>query len=127
MRALKANHVVCLLCDRDIGGGGVEVDFFGERTRIPGGPATMALRTGAAIIPVGVYQLPTGRHHAVVRPALDVERQGRLRDDVARATQLLAHELELLIRARPEQWHLMYPNWPSDEVALDAFRAARAA
>ena len=85
------------------------------------------LRTGSAIIPVGVYQLPGGRHHAVVRPPVDVERRGRLREDVARATEDLALELELLIRAQPEQWHLMYPNWPSDEVALEAFRAQRAA
>jgi KDO2-lipid IV(A) lauroyltransferase len=29
-------------------------------------------------------------------------------------TQLLAHELEFLIRRAPEQWHLFQPNWPSD-------------
>ncbi|MFV2039766.1 MAG: lysophospholipid acyltransferase family protein, partial [Acidimicrobiales bacterium] len=69
VRALKANHVVCLLCDRDIGGGGIDVEFFGEGTTLPAGPATMAFRTGAAIIPVGVYQLPN-RHHAVCRPAV---------------------------------------------------------
>ena len=38
LRALRANEVVCLLCDRDIDGGGVEVEFFGERTTLPGGP-----------------------------------------------------------------------------------------
>lgn len=122
IQALKANHVVCLLCDRDIAGGGIEVDFFGETTTLPGGPATIALRTGAAIIPVGVYQQP-GRHHAICRPPLDTQRQGRLRSDVSRVTQDLAHELERLIRRRPEQWHLMGPNWPSDHEALEAFRA----
>ena len=124
IKALKANHVVCLLCDRDIVGGGVEVEFFGETTTLPGGPATIALRTGAAIIPVGVYQQP-GRHHAICRPPLDTERHGRLRADVARVTQELAGELERLIRRRPEQWHLMGPNWPSDHAALAEFRASR--
>jgi KDO2-lipid IV(A) lauroyltransferase len=38
----------------------------------------------------------------------------RLSDDVARITQLLARELEVLIRRAPEQWHLLQPNWPSD-------------
>ncbi len=123
IKALKANHVVCLLCDRNLGDGGVEVEFFGERTMLPGGPATLAMRTGAAIIPVAVYQM-SGRHHAVCRPPVVVERQGRLREDVQRVTQALATELELLIRARPEQWHLMQPNWPSDHRALDQFRAA---
>jgi len=112
--ALKANHVVCLLSDRDLAGGGVSVDFFGEQTTLPGGPATVAFRTGAAIIPVGVYQQP-GRHHAICRPPLATEREGKLRPDVARVTQALAHELEWLISQAPEQWHLLQPNWPSDQ------------
>ena len=41
-------------------------------------------------------------------------RRAGLREDVARVTQLLAHELEFLIRVAPEQWHLFQPNWPSD-------------
>jgi KDO2-lipid IV(A) lauroyltransferase len=113
VRALHANHVVCLLSDRDIGGGGVEVDFFGERTLLPGGPATLALRTGAPLLPVAVYFRPPG-HFGEVRGPLSATREGRLRDDVARVTQLLAYELEDVIRAAPEQWHLLQPNWPSD-------------
>ena len=52
------------------------------------------------------------------------KREGRLRDDVARVTRALAGELEVLIAAEPEQWHLLQPNWPSDrdepEPALSA-------
>ena len=59
IKAVKANGVLCLLCDRDIGGGGVEVEFFGERTTLPAGPATLALRTGAPVLPTAVYFRPT--------------------------------------------------------------------
>jgi KDO2-lipid IV(A) lauroyltransferase len=115
LRALNDNEIVCLLSDRDIGGGGVEVEFFGERTTLPGGPATLALRTGAPILPVGVYFTRRANgHFGLVRPPIAVERRGKLRDDVARVTQYLAHELEYLIRRAPEQWHLFQPNWPSD-------------
>ncbi len=113
MTALRENHVLCLLCDRDLGGGGVEVTFFGETTTLPAGPATLALRTGAPLCPTAVY-FDGERRRGVVRPPLPAERQGRLRDDVARITQALADELEALIRAQPDQWHLMQPNWPSD-------------
>jgi KDO2-lipid IV(A) lauroyltransferase len=115
-RALRDNELVCLLCDRDIQGGGVEVEFFGERTTLPAGPATMSLRTGAPILPTAVYftEVRDG-HHGLVRPPLPAaERRGGLRADVARITQALAHELEMLIRRAPEQWHLFQPNWPSD-------------
>jgi KDO2-lipid IV(A) lauroyltransferase len=113
LRALRANHVVCLLSDRDIDGRGVEVEFFGERTTLPAGAATLALRTGAPLLPTAVY-FAQGGHLGVVRPAIPVERAGRFRDDVARVTQAVANELEILIRRAPDQWHLMSPNWPSD-------------
>ena len=113
LRALRRNELVGLLCDRDITGGGVEVEFFGERTTLPAGPATLALRTGARLLPTAVYFRGSG-HHGVVRPPVPVAREGNLRGDVARITQRLASELEALIRRSPEQWHLLQPNWPSD-------------
>ncbi|MGD9704309.1 MAG: phosphatidylinositol mannoside acyltransferase [Acidimicrobiia bacterium] len=115
IRALKANEIVCLLSDRDIQRTGVEVEFFGERTTLPAGPATVALRTGAALVPTATYFTDRyNGHHAVVRPPIPTQRRGRLRDDVTRITQHLARELELLIGRAPEQWHLFQPNWPSD-------------
>ena len=114
-RALRDGRVVALVSDRDIGGSGVEVEFFGEVTRLPAGPATMAIRTGAALLPSAVYVHPRGRFHAAIGPPLAVERSGRgLRDDVTTLTQALAREMEDLIRAAPEQWHMFQPNWPSD-------------
>ena len=118
-RAVKDHHVIALLSDRDIGGKGVEVEFLGERTTLPGGPATLALRTGAPILAVAIYDAPGGMHHAVCRPPIDTERRGSLREDVARITQVIATELEELIRAAPEQWHLLQPNWPSDREPAD--------
>lgn len=112
-RALADNGVLCLLSDRDLTGTGIEVDFFGERTRLPAGPATIALRTGAPILPCVIYS-EDGHHRGLAGRPLDTERRGRFREDVARITQDLAHELERLIALAPEQWHLFQPNWPSD-------------
>ena len=116
VKAVKRLDVICLLADRDIAGTGVEVEFFGETTTLPSGPALLAFRTGAPLIPVGVY-FEGDYHHAIVRPPIPVERQGALREDVARITQSIAGELEILIRRAPEQWHLMEPNWPADRAA----------
>jgi lauroyl/myristoyl acyltransferase len=120
LAALRRNEIVCLLCDRDLQRTGVPVEFFGERTTLPAGPATLALRTGAPVLPTAVYFADAGRfdsdgHLGVVRPPLDTGRRaGGLRADVARVTQDLAGELEYLIRREPTQWHLLQPNWPSD-------------
>ena len=115
LAALRRNEILCLLSDRDLTGTGIPVDFFGESTTLPGGPATLALRTGAALLPTAVYFSDRSLgHSAIIRPPIDVQRQGSLRQDVNRITQVMAHELEHLIRRAPEQWHLMQPNWPSD-------------
>ncbi len=115
LKALRANETVCLLCDRDLDRSGVEVEFFGERTTLPAGPATLSIRTGAVLLPVGCYFTTRyNGHHTIVRPAVPTVRRGGLRDDVSRVTQSLARELEFLIRRAPEQWHLFQPNWPSD-------------
>jgi KDO2-lipid IV(A) lauroyltransferase len=113
--ALRRGDVVGLLCDRDLTGDGIEVTFFGERTRMPAGPATIALRTGAPLMPCCV--IFEGDHHrGIVLPPLDTVRRGSLRDDVARVTQEMADALAGLIRRAPEQWHVFQPNWPSDLV-----------
>jgi KDO2-lipid IV(A) lauroyltransferase len=115
---LRDGGLVGLLCDRDIIGNGVEVEFFGERTTLPAGPAALALRTGAALLTAAVYSEPGGMHSAVVNPPISTARTANLRTDVARVTQLVAAELEGLIRRAPEQWHLFQPNWPSDRPTL---------
>ncbi len=114
VQALRQGALVGLVADRDIAGTGVEVEFFGERTTLPAGPAVLALRTGVPLFPVAVYQRQGGYYHGVVRPALACERTGRLRDDVEIITKDLAREFETLIRTAPTQWHMFQPNWPSD-------------
>ena len=98
-------------------GNGVEVEFFGERTTLPAGPATLALRTGAVLLPTAVYSGPGREHHAVILPPVASERTnssaGRCHagHPVDRRVTL-----ETLIRRAPEQWHLFQPNWPSDRL-----------
>lgn len=107
LSTLRGGGVVGLLCDRDIQGNGVDVEFFGERVAMPAGPATLALRTGATLVAAACFTGPGRDHFAVVSPPLDVERTKKLRDDVTRVTQLVTRELEGLIRRAPEQWHVL--------------------
>jgi len=118
LNSIKKGRVVCLLADRMVSGAtGVPVEFFGETTLLPAGPATIALRTGAPLIPTAVY-FRDDRHFADVRPPVPAVRRGKFRADVQRVTQDLAREMERFIRAAPEQWHVLQPGWPSDYRAL---------
>ena len=113
LKALKKGNALVLVADRNVGGASVEVEFFGEMTSLPSGPAVLALRTGAELLPAAMYDVDDCCH-GVVRPPVTIEREGNFRKDVLRLTQRLAQELELLIREAPDQWHLLQPNWPSD-------------
>jgi lauroyl/myristoyl acyltransferase len=124
LRALRDDALVGLVSDRDLVGNGVEVEFFGERTTLPGGAATLALRTGAILLPVTVYWGPGNWHTGVVHEPLDVTRRGSLRQDVQRLTQQLATIFEEDILAHPEQWHLFQPNWPSDDHSSSGVHAS---
>jgi KDO2-lipid IV(A) lauroyltransferase len=111
--AIAERKAVALLADRDIRGRGVEVEFFGERTTLPPGPATLAVRTGAPLLPVGCYFEDHG-HRVVVKAPLAVPEGASRSERVAVMTQSLARELEGIIAEAPCQWHLVQPNWPSD-------------
>ena len=114
---IERNGVVALLCDRDLKGKGVEVEFLGERTTMPAGPVSLAIRTGAPLLPAATYFDGDG-HRVVVRPPIDIPPGSDRMERIRAGTQLLARELESLILAAPEQWHLLQPNWPSDRVAV---------
>ena len=104
---LGSGGVVGLLSDRDIQGGGAPVEMFGHDVTIPAGPATLALRTGAALLTACCYIGPGDDHYAVISPPIVVERQGKMREDTYRISQIIADELADLIRRAPEQWHVL--------------------
>jgi phosphatidylinositol dimannoside acyltransferase len=114
MSTLRRGGLVGLLSDRDLAGTGIDVEFFGEKTTMPAGPATLALRTGASLVTGAVYSGPGTDHRAIVEPPLDTTRHGSLRSDVTRLTQEIATRFEGLIRRAPDQWHVFQPLWSVD-------------
>jgi KDO2-lipid IV(A) lauroyltransferase len=107
---LADNWIVALVADRDLGGRGVLVEMFGARCRLPAGPALLSLSTGAPLI---VSPTSTTRRGWRIRmqPALEIERTGSMRDDVAALTQALAREFERAISSNPPDWHMFQPMW----------------
>ena len=110
---LRENKVVCLLADRDLSRKGIEVDFFGETARMPGGPAVLAATTGAALLPVAMWFKDDGSWGQVIKAPLRVP-EGRLKDQVPALTQAIAHSFETDIAAHPADWHMMQRLWVAD-------------
>ncbi len=91
----------------------VPVRLFGAWTTLPAGPATLAARTHAAILPVAAYKQPDGRYRADVADAIEVPDASPR--SLAIATQVIADALEAFVREAPEQWHTFKPMWPATD------------
>jgi KDO2-lipid IV(A) lauroyltransferase len=105
---LRANRVVCLMAERDLTRTGVQVDFFGEPTRLPAGPAKLAIATGAALLPAHCWFEDRG-WGVSIHPPLDCTG-----GDVGAITQTMADQFEKNIAAHPQDWHMMQPQWLAD-------------
>jgi len=105
---LRDNRAVCLMAERDLTRTGVQVDFFGEPTRMPAGPAKLALETGAALVPSHCWF--EGEGWAVsLQPPLNCSS-----GDVTTITQALADRFAENIAAHPQDWHMLQPQWLAD-------------
>ena len=115
LQHLRAGKALALVADRDVVGSGLRTEFFGAATSVPAGPAVLALRSGAPVLPAAIYLEPRGRFTVDFSPELDTTRTGQFRTDVARLTRDMVAAFEQLIASRPEQWHVFQPAWPAGD------------
>jgi KDO2-lipid IV(A) lauroyltransferase len=112
---LLAGGMLCLLADRDLTAAGVPVTFFGHEATMPAGPAALALRTGAVLLPTTLWYPEDGGPgwRARIHPPVE-------HTDVATMTQVMADAFAESIAVHPEDWHMVQRLWRAD---LDPQRA----
>jgi KDO2-lipid IV(A) lauroyltransferase len=113
-RRLRAGGLVCLVADRDLSRSGVEVDFFGEKTRMPAGPAMLAQQTGALLLPVTLWYDDSPVMQGLVHPPVPVPAEGDRTARTAVMTQALADAYASGIAEHPQDWHMLQRLWLSD-------------
>jgi KDO2-lipid IV(A) lauroyltransferase len=111
LRALAANQGVALLIDQHlITPDVVYVDFFQRPAATTSALGSLALRTGAPVIPVFALPLPRGRYRLVyevpVPPPCDDSP-----DAIREFTQRCTNVLEMYVRRNPELWLWMHRRW----------------
>ncbi|WP_422749380.1 phosphatidylinositol mannoside acyltransferase [Micromonospora sp. WMMD1219] len=109
---LRAGYVVPLLADRDLSARGVEVDFFGGRTRMPAGPALLAIRTGAPLYVASMWYEPDAACASIEGPLPLPDPDSAPLDERVRAvTQRIADGLAAGIARHPQDWHMLQRMW----------------
>lgn len=112
-RRLREGRLVCLVADRDLSENGVEVQFFGRPARMVGGPAALAVQTGAALMPVSLWY-DRDRWGILVQEEIPIPEDGDRKDKIRVMTQDLADAFAEGIAAHPEDWHMLQRVWVED-------------
>jgi len=110
---LRGGALVALLGDRDLGRGGVPVTFFGERAKMPAGPAALAVDTGAVLVTAGLY-FEDGRNHVRFQAPIPVPTEGERSRRIFATTQLVADQFAESIAGHPADWHMLQRLWVAD-------------
>ncbi len=103
LKALRKNEVVLLVAD-EFKSGGVEVEFLGRRVSAQRGPVTLAMRTGAPLLPIFATRDEKDHLTLHIGSELDLTQTGNVQEDVDANVALFTHQLERMVRRYPEQW-----------------------
>jgi KDO2-lipid IV(A) lauroyltransferase len=118
MRAIREGGIVAILIDQNVQAkDGIFVSFFGRPACTTTVAAALALKTGAAIVPVSCALLPSGRYLMRYGPPVEWAGTGRRDEDVAALTQHLTSIVEGWVRERPEQWLWLHRRWKTQPPA----------
>lgn len=125
LTALRHGEVVALVCDLPPKEGRtVTVRVCGQDAVVPAGPALLALRTGAPVVPILCRRRPDNRYLLRVQPALDFQPSGDADRDLVDLAQAIMDRFEPDLLATPEQWYLFSPMWGLAGAADDRRRDA---
>ena len=121
-RALRAGENLVLFCDGGYRAGDVPVELCGEVTTFPPGPAVLAARSGAPMLPVACRRTADNRFEAHGLPLVRVADESPA--TIQRATQQIADSLGSVIESDPGQWYMFRPVWPQTDEDRARARAA---
>lgn len=105
--ALRRNEVAVIIADEYRRNEGVEVTLFGQTVHARRGPVTLALRTGAAVVPASLIRRPDDSLQMIIEPELQLARDAKGKETIRENTILMTQWLERSVRQYPDQWNWM--------------------
>jgi lauroyl/myristoyl acyltransferase len=108
---LRRNEVAIIIADEFRRGNGVKVPLFGGEVAARRGTATLALRTGAAVVPACIVRQADNTLQLIIEPELELDRSARSKAEIADNTLRITQWLERTVRKYPDQWNWMNIRW----------------
>ena len=111
---LQDGKLIALVADRDMSRNGVEVNFFGKTSKMPAGPAILAIKTGAPLITAYVRYLPGGIE-IIFDETIKPTNSGSEEEQIKLITQSMADNFAKRIKEYPVDWHMLQRIWIDEE------------
>ena len=111
---LQAGKLIALVADRDMSRNGIEVNFFGKTSKMPSGPAILAIKTGAPLITAYVRYTPGGIEiifDEILKPTNSESEE----EQIKIITQSMADNFAKRIKENPVDWHMLQRIWIDEE------------
>ncbi|HUR70701.1 MAG TPA: hypothetical protein VMZ02_01860 [Candidatus Limnocylindrales bacterium] len=110
-QVLRQNQIAVVIADEYRRGSGIEVSLFGKTVIARRGPVSLALRTGAAVVPACMVRQADDSLRLVIEPELELKRDERDAESIRENTARITRWLERTVRRYPEQWNWMNLRW----------------
>ena len=110
---LREGHLVALVADRDLSKSGIDVNFFGQKARMPAGPAVLAIKTEAIFLTAFVNYTERGIH--ITFDEIQIPVNGTQEEKVSELVQKSADNFADGIRCYPQDWHMLQRIWIDDD------------
>jgi KDO2-lipid IV(A) lauroyltransferase len=111
LKALRRGLGVAIVIDQDARRRGIFVPFFGRPSSTTPTLASLALKTGAAVVPVFSVPRRDGSYDVTYEPEVVIEDTGDPEADVRRITAHCTAIIERWVRLHPEIWLWMHRRW----------------
>lgn len=111
---LQAGKLIALVADRDMSRNGIEVNFFGKTSKMPSGPAILAIKTGAPLITAYVGYTPGGIE-IIFDETFKPSNSGSEEEQIKIITQSMADNFAKRIKENPVDWHMLQRIWVDEE------------
>ena len=109
LKRSREGALIALVADRDLSKNGVDVSFFGYPSRMPAGPALLAVRTGIPLITAYVSYTDSGIH--IEFDSVEIPTEGSESERIAAVVQRCAHLFAKGIISAPPDWHMLQRIW----------------
>jgi len=111
LNVLREKEILWLALDQDTKFGDIGIEFFGVKVGTSRGPAILAQRTGAIVIPMYTKRSGWLKHTIIIKKPIELINTGNKDADIYTNLKRMNEVLEEEIKENPHEWWWVHRRW----------------